>query len=175
MTDQSTLDDYERVETDGGISGTPLCEECGDPRPAANERKCDDCKPDTWDPDAETVTDAWEGVFLHSSWGYNQTNVEFAQIVDVSDSGKTVLARMVRGEVAERSQGSDGMLPSAEQYGDEFRLQVRADYRGEEPCFRGSYPYIDGDMDNGTRLDNLYVMSDNPDATVHQTAHGYKH
>jgi len=130
----------------------------------------------TFDAEAETVTDAWEGVFLHSSWGYGQTNVEMAQIVDVSDSGKTVKARMVRAETVENDgHGSDKMRPTAEQYGEEFRLQVRSDHRGEEPIFRGSYPYIDGTKEGGTRLDNLYVMNNDADSTVHQTAHGYKH
>jgi len=130
---------------------------------------------DTFDAEAETVTDAWEGVFLYTSWGYGQTNTEMAQIVDVSGSGKTVKARMVRKEKVENDgHGSDRMRPSAEQYGEEFRLQVRSDHKGE-PMFRGSYPYIDGTKDAGTRLDNLYVMDNDPDATVHQTAHGYKH
>lgn len=129
-----------------------------------------------FDADAETVTDAWEGVFLHSSWGYGQTNVEMAQIVDVSDSGKTVKARMVNAERVENDgHGSDSMRPTAEQYGEEFRLQVRARHNDKEPMFRGSYPYIDGTKESGTRLDNLYVMDNDPGATVHQTAHGYKH
>lgn len=130
---------------------------------------------ETWNPEEETVTDAWEGVFLHSSWGYGQTNTEMAQITEVSDSGKTVKARMVRAEKVENDgHGSDRMRPTAEQYGDEFRLQVRSMSR-DEPVFRGSYPYIDGDMDNGKRLDNLYVFDNSPENTVHQTAHGYRH
>lgn len=131
---------------------------------------------ETWNPEAETVTDAWEGVFLYSSWGYNQTNVEFAQIVEVSDTGKTVLCRMVRGEKVENDDhGSDSMRPGAEQYGDEFRLHVRSRHNDEEPMFRGSYPYIDGDKEKGTRKGNLYVFDNAPDSTVHQTAHGYRH
>jgi len=129
----------------------------------------------TFDPEAETVTDAWEGVYLHSNWGYGQTNVEMAQITEVSDSGKTVKARMVKKEkVKNDGHGSDRMRPSAEQYGEEFRLQVRSMGR-DEPVFRGSYPYIDGTKEGGTRLDNLYVMDNEPGSTVHQTAHGYKH
>jgi len=130
---------------------------------------------DHFDPEAETVTDAWVGVFLHTSWGYGQTNVEMAQITEVSDTGKTVKARMVRPEVANRSKGSEGMRPTSNQYGEEFRLQVRSNYKDEEPIFRGSYPYIDGTKQAGTRLDNLYVMDNEAESTVHQTAHGYKH
>jgi len=150
MTEQSDLTEF---RTDGG-------QEQSDP---------------TWNPDEETVTDDWVGVFLHTSWGYGQTNVEMAQIVDVSSTGKTVKARMVRAEKVENDgHGSDKMRPTAEQYGDEFRLQVREMGR-DEPVFRGSYPFIDGTKEEGTRLDNLYVMDNDPGATVHQTAHGYKH
>jgi hypothetical protein len=151
---QTKLDDYEtEIVTDGGQEQTNP----------------------TWNPDAETVSDEWEGVFLHSSWGYGQTNTEMAQIVDVSDTGKTVKARMVRKEKVENDgHGSDRMRPTAEQYGEEFRLQVRSMGR-DEPVFRGSYPFIDGTKDGGTRLDNLYVMDNDPEATVHQTANGYKH
>lgn len=129
----------------------------------------------TFDAEEETVTDAWEGVFLHTSWGYNQTNVEMAQITEVSDSGKTVKARMVEAEKVDSAKGSDKMRPTANQYGDEFRLHVRIRGSGDEPYFRGSYPFLDGDMDEGTRLGNLYVMDNSPGAAVHQTAHGYRH
>lgn len=128
-----------------------------------------------WNAEEETVTEDWEGVFLHTSWGYGQTNVEMAQITEVSSTGKTVKARMVSAEKVENDgHGSDRMRPTAEQYGDEFRLQVREMSR-DEPVFRGSYPFIDGDMDNGTRLGNLYVFDNSPGETVHQTAHGYRH
>ena len=84
----------------------------------------DDANP-TFDPDEETVTDAWEGAFISASWGYNQTNVELAQIVEVSDSGKTVLARFVTAERVGHGRTSEQLRPTAEQYGDEFRLHVR--------------------------------------------------
>lgn len=129
----------------------------------------------TFDAESETVTNDWEGVYLYSSWGYGQTNVEFAQIVDVSDSGKTVLCKMVQGNVEDRGHGSDSMAPSAEQYGEEFRMHVRARHNGEEPMFRGSYPYIDGTKEQGTRKGNLYVFDNTPGKTVHKTSHGYKH
>jgi len=130
---------------------------------------------ETFNPEAETVTDAWEGVFLYTSWGYGQTNTEMAQVVEVSDTGKTVKCRMVKKEKVENDgHGSDKMRPTAEQYGEEFRLHVRNMSR-DEPVFRGSYPYIDGTEEGGTRQGNFYVMDNSPEATVHQTAHGYRH
>src|SRR5699024_7618712 len=109
----------------------------------------DDPDDPTFDSDAETVTEAWEGAFLSASWGYDQTNVELAQIVEVSDSGKTVLARKVGAERVEHAEGSEYLRPTAEQYGDEFRLHVRNDI-DDNPKFRGSYPLAnDGDMKDG--------------------------
>lgn len=106
--------------------------------------------PGEFDPEAETVGDGWEGEHLWTTWGYGQTNVDLAQIVDVSDSGKTVITRMAVPEQVGTSKQSYQLAPSGECHGDEFRLHVRS-YGDDKPTFRGSYPYIDGDTDKGTR------------------------
>ncbi|ELZ39325.1 hypothetical protein C471_08600 [Halorubrum saccharovorum DSM 1137] len=121
---------------------------------------------DAFDADAETVTDAWEGAAICTSWGYGQTQVNFAQIVEVSDSGKTVLARMVPATVETRSNGTEGVVPDGEPYGESFRLHVRSNDRG--PSFRGSYPYIDGDPETGTRLDSFLPAAEKT-GTYHRT------
>lgn len=139
------------------------------------ETNAETAEPPEFDAEAETVSDAWEGVYLYTSWGYGQTNVNLAQIVDVSGSGKTVLARMVRAEVADRGRGSEQLRPTADQYGDEFRLHVRH-YGGDgPPSFRGSYPYIDGEKSTGTRMGSFGVWSNEPGASVHQTPHSHRH
>jgi hypothetical protein len=128
----------------------------------------------TFDPDEETVTEAWEGTYISASWGYNQTNVELAQIVEVSDSGKTVLARFVAAERVGHGRTSEQLRPSAEQYGEQFRLQVRS-VRGD-PMFRGSYPLgNDGDMDGPTRRGSFYPWSNDPDNSIRQTATNHGH
>jgi hypothetical protein len=125
---------------------------------------------ETFDPDAETVTDDWEGRFLSTSWGYDQTNTELAQIIEVSDTGKTVLARRVTAELVDRTKGSEHLRPLAEPFGDEFRLHVRNS--GGDPAFRGSYPLgSDGDMDGSTRRGWFRPVDD----TVRQTAPHYRH
>lgn len=126
-----------------------------------------------FDAAAETVTDAWEGAFIYTSWGYEQTNVTFAQIIDVSDSGKTVLTRLVAAETAKRSNASEHLQPTTEQYGDAFRLHVR-NSRGD-PAFRGSYPYLNGDMDDSMRLDSFRPFKNTADNTVRQTAPHHRH
>lgn len=125
----------------------------------------------TFDPDAETVGQEWEGVTLYTSWGYGQTNVELAEIVDVSDSGKTVLAQRVTANTEGSSKASETVTAGGERYGDEFRLHVR-NFDGS-PSFRGSYPYIDGEMDTGTRRGSFTVL-ENGDS-VHQTPTNYGH
>jgi hypothetical protein len=133
----------------------------------------DDTDP-TFDPDEQTVTDAWEGAFISASWGYNQTNVELAQIVEVSDTGKTVLARFVTAERVGHGRTSEQLRPSAEQYGEEFRLQVRS-VRGD-PMFRGSYPLgNDGDMDGPTRRGSFYPFDNDPENSIRQTATNHGH
>ena len=128
----------------------------------------------TFDADAETVTDAWEGAYISASWGYNQTNVELAQIVEVSDTGKTVLTRFVAAERVGHGRTSEQLRPTAEQYGDEFRLHVR-EVRGE-PRFKGSYPLSnDGDMDGPTRRGFFRPWSNEAGESIRQTATGYGH
>jgi hypothetical protein len=129
----------------------------------------------TFDADAETVTDAWEGAYISASWGYNQTNVELAQIVAVSDTGKTVLARFVAAERVGHGRTSEQLRPTAEQYGDEFRLHVRDGIKGD-PRFRGSYPLgSDGDMDGPTRRGSFYSFDNDPEHSIRQTAPNHGH
>ncbi|ERJ05090.1 hypothetical protein HLRTI_002889 [Halorhabdus tiamatea SARL4B] len=124
--------------------------------------------------DSAAVSDAWEGVYIYASWGYGQTNVDMAQIVEVSDTGKTVKARKVTQERVSAGRTSESVRPAADQFGDEFRLQVR-DSAGD-PAFRGSYPLgSDGDMDKATRRGWFYPWSKKAGDTVHKTAPGFGH
>lgn len=128
--------------------------------------------PGEYDPDAETVGEGWEGAAIYTSWGYGQTNVNLAKIVDVSGSGKTVLARMAQAEKVGAGRTSRQLAPTGEIYGDEFRLHVREGLNGK-PVFRGSYPYIDGSTEKGTRRDT-FLWWGNRDS-VGETATGYGH
>jgi hypothetical protein len=158
-----------RAVADGG-----RVEDDGEESDDSTDEDGDDADP-TFDPDEETVTDAWEGAFISASWGYNQTNVELAQIVEVSDSGKTVLARFVTAERVGHGRTSEQLRPTADQYGDEFRLHVR-DGINSDPRFRGSYPLgNDGDMDGPTRRGSFYPWSNDPDNSIRQTATNHGH
>jgi hypothetical protein len=171
-------------ETDDNESDDgPTATESDEPSPRAvadggrvenDSEESDDADP-TFDPDEETLTDAWEGAFISASWGYNQTNVELAQIVEVSDSGKTVLARFVTAERVGHGRTSEQLRPTAEQYGDEFRLHVRDGTDGN-PRFRGSYPLgNDGNMDGPTRRGSFYPFDNDPENSIRQTAANHGH
>lgn len=127
-----------------------------------------------FDPEAGTVSDAWEGAYLYTSWGYGQTNVELAQVVEVSDSGKTVKARRVGAERVDAAKGSESLRPTADQFDDEFRLYVRGS--GGDPLFRGTYPMnSDGDLEGPTRRGSFFPWSNKAGQTVHQTAPNHGH
>lgn len=122
-----------------------------------------------YDADEGAVNDAWEGEFIGASWGYRKTTNDIAVITEVSDTGKTVKARLVALERVDSHKVHDEVQATAEPYGDEFRLHARGD--GDEPYFRGSYPYIDGDEDEGTRM-GTFTPHDREN-TVLETRRGY--
>jgi hypothetical protein len=174
LDDQPPSDGFEDDHNDEADEPTDTDEQ-DDSRDDEADESADEGEDTTFDPDAETVTDAWEGAFISASWGYEQTNVELAQIVEVSGSGKTIVARMVVAERVSHGRNSTQIRPTAEQYGDKFRLHVRS-VRGD-PAFRGSYPLSnDGDMDNGpTRRESFYPFDNDPENSIRRTATNHGH
>jgi hypothetical protein len=167
----------EATKSDGGREHDPDADRDGDEDADRDTGTASESEQDeTFDPDAETVTDAWEGAYIQASWGYDQTNVELAQIVEVSGSGKTVVARMVVAERVGHGRTSEQLRPTANQYGDGFRLHVRNGIN-DDPKFRGTYPLSnDGDMDDGpTRRGWFYPFDNDPENSVRRTATNHGH
>lgn len=84
------------------------------------------------------------GDIYYESWGYDQTQNDFCQVVKLSPSGKTVICRMMGKTTTE---GGASVIPT-EAYGVEFRLKVdvwidRHDGRYRGTYLRGSYPFIE--------------------------------
>jgi hypothetical protein len=172
LADQSPSD--ENAEVDHDSDREPITDGGRENTPDEAEPKRDEKQDTTFDADAETVTEAWEGAYIQASWGYNQTNVELAQIVEVSDSGKTVLARFVAAERVGHGRTSKQLQPTAEQYGDEFRLHVRSP--SDDPAFRGTYPLgSDGDMDGPTRRGTFYLFDNRAEKSIRETTTGFGH
>ncbi len=82
------------------------------------------------------------GDIFYESWGYDQTQNDFCQVVRISPSGKTAICRMVHL----RGVTDSTVEPTGEQYGIEFRMKLDhwVDNEGIDhgTYLRGSYPFI---------------------------------
>lgn len=91
-----------------------------------------------------------EGDIFYESWGYDQTNVDFLQVTEVSATGKTVKCQMMGKE----SVDVRTVKPTSP-FGVTFRLHVR-EFRND-PTLRGKYPFVqrDGEV-RGWRPGNFW-------------------
>lgn len=90
----------------------------------------------------EKRTPIQAGDIFYESWGYDQTNIDFAQVVRISLTGKTVICRMMGKERA-----TPESVKPTEAWGIEFRLKVDPWFDRESGVFRGtylrgSYPFV---------------------------------
>lgn len=92
------------------------------------------------------------GDYFYTSWGYDQTNIDYLVVVQLSPSRKTALCRMAKG-IYIGSQGVEDVLMPGEAYGEPFRMQVYTNDNGMR--LRGSYPYCNG----AKRLDSFYPIA----------------
>lgn len=78
------------------------------------------------------------GDFFYSSWGYDQTNVDFFEVVSVSASGKTIKIQECRSTILAGSGGpSESVVPLAgSTYGDKGveTKRLKTSYRDGTPC-----------------------------------------
>lgn len=86
------------------------------------------------------------GDIVYTSWGYDQTQNDFAQIIEISKTRKTIIARMMKAKTVATTRTSSSIVPT-EAYGKKFRLWVREGWRGQ-PAFVGQYPFIYSDQDS---------------------------
>ncbi|WP_154019925.1 hypothetical protein [Halococcus sediminicola] len=106
-----------------------------------------------------------KGDFLYTNWGYNQTNREFAKIIEVSDTRKTAVCSRVKSRTLEGGNRRDEkVMPVDEEIGETFRLHVRESSIGDEPrekyYLTGTYPTVVRDGENvSTRKGNLYFWN----------------
>lgn len=92
------------------------------------------------------------GDIFYESWGYDQTNIDFCKVVEISPSGKTVLCIMMSQKIVK----TEGYAPMAEEVVPDkvfpkdgtFRLHVRSRSNGEVSLV-GQYPYCSGDRRMG--------------------------
>lgn len=92
------------------------------------------------------------GDIFYESWGYEQTNIDFCKVVEISPTGKTVKCQMMSEKIVKTEEYS----PMAEEVVPNevcpkegtFRLHVRT-YRDGEVSLVGQYPYCHGDTRMG--------------------------
>jgi len=100
------------------------------------------------------------GDIFYTSWGYDQTNIDFVKVVALSPTGKTALCKMMSQKVTEYTTSlSENVVPDKE-YGEVFRLKAKT-YR-DEPELVGTYPFCNG----GTRLGYFWPWKQKP---LHQS------
>ena len=77
------------------------------------------------------------GDMVYSSWGYDQTNVDFWQVIEVSESGKSVTMREVSQKYVETGFMSGNVVPVADDFtGEPSRHIVKP---GDRVCIGKSY------------------------------------
>jgi hypothetical protein len=94
------------------------------------------------------------GDILNASWGYDQTNVDFYQVVDVK--GKVVVVREIGGKLADKSTTADYLVP------------VPGSFHGE-PMRRRPNQY------GSVKIDDCRRASKWDGKPCYQTAFGYGH
>jgi hypothetical protein len=85
------------------------------------------------------------GERFYTSWGYDQTNIDFLTVISISATGKTAKCRMA-APINIGAEGTCDALTPGQAYGEPFTMRVQGD------TLRGSYPYCKGDK----RLDTFY-------------------
>jgi hypothetical protein len=119
-------------------------------------------------------------VFAHS-WGYNQTNVDFYEITEISRTGKSGKARKIRSSTVAVYGTSDSVVPAD----GEDRFEVRqgcarcSNSHEGEPAFDGHAYTIDYTWQ--ARTDRLTVTSNGDHAyrwngrPMYTTGYGFGH
>lgn len=85
------------------------------------------------------------GDYYYTSWGYDQTNIDYCVVVSVSPTGKTCLCKMV-APIYVGEQGQEDVLMPGTPTGKPFRMRIE-----DNRTLRGSYPFCMG----STRLDTF--------------------
>ena len=108
------------------------------------------------------ATEIRKGDYFYTSWGYDQTNIDYLVVTDVSKSGKTATCKMV-SPIRVGEQGTEDILMPGTPYGEPFRMVFR------DGRLRGSYPFCLGSK----RLDSFFPTA--LGETKGQTMTGFGH
>jgi len=113
-----------------------------------------------------TVRTVKVGDIFYESWGYDQTNIDFVQVVSISPTGKTVKCQMAGKEHTD----GEHIKPS-KPFGIVFRLYVRQGYQGAT-ILVGSYPFVQGENVLGGWREGRFYPYEKP---LYETPFGMGH
>ena len=100
-----------------------------------------------------TKTEIRAGDYFYTSWGYDQTNIDYIVVESVSSSGKTAICRMVNPIQISEAAGQDQLMPGTA-YGEPFCMRIQSREQ-HGLVLRGSYPYCMGSK----RLDTFWLTN----------------
>lgn len=109
----------------------------------------------------KTVEQAWAiGTILESSWGYDQTNVEFYEVVGYTPSNKSVKLRSLSLMTVAGSEGfmSDKVLPSTNTVSDIFTRRILTKYDGK-PQVKIHYSSYASEWDGTPKYRSWYAWN----------------
>jgi len=98
-----------------------------------------------------------KGDVYEALWGYDQTNVDFIQVEEVSPTGKSALCRMMGERIVGPQEPLAEWVIPGEAYGEPFRLRVKGDH------LVGTYPFVKG----GKRFDYFWRHEGKPILQTH--------
>ena len=105
------------------------------------------------------------GDLFYESWGYDQTNIDFCQIIKLSPTGKTAICRMTG-----KRQVTDSTVAPNEATGPEFRLKV--DYWEGRDGLKGTYPFV---VQDGQAKATRFGYFSKYESPVYETPFGIGH
>jgi len=100
------------------------------------------------------------GSHLYTTWGYDQTNVDFVKVIDISKTGKTLKCKMASRKYLEVEDAAPHeVVVPGEAYGETFSLRVRESKDGKLTIV-GSYPFARGAKRRGyfSKWDRKYAL-----------------
>lgn len=106
-----------------------------------------------------------KGQIFYESWGYDQTNIDYLVVDEVSKSGKTVICQMMTSAPAPE----DHVTP-ARAFGVRFRMWVRK--YGDREVLHGKYPYVQHDGGEAHYRSGGFWIYERP---MYETPLGYGH
>lgn len=111
------------------------------------------------------------GDIYYTSWGYDQTNYDYIQIIKISKSGKSCICKRTSHDDKGRTETCYIQKPNNKTFGDEFRMRIQSFHN--QITLRGSYPFCHSAKRESMRLDTFFKAKENQ--TFYETDSRFGH